>query len=273
MKQFKIGLQLYSVRDAMAKDFEGTLKAVADMGYEYVEFAGYFGKTSEEIKALLDKYNLKCVSVHQALNFFCDDPKAAVEYLKGFGVKYNVIPWYEESKLAGTPEWESTKETFIKIAEMLKAEGMLLGYHNHEFEFKKYDGKTLHDFIFEAVPSDLIFPEIDTCWVKYADVEPVDVIRKYSGRVPVIHLKDFVANRLAGGAVYDLIGKEGGSREDNGFRYRPLGQGIQDFAPILKAMEECGTEIIIVEQDDSYEQDSLDAARASREYLRKEFGI
>jgi len=93
MKQFKIGVQLYSVRDDMARDFEGTLQKIADMGYEYVEFAGYYGRSSEEIKALLDKLGLKCISVHQGLEFFENDPQAGVDFLKGFGVVrcYSVV--------------------------------------------------------------------------------------------------------------------------------------------------------------------------------------
>ena len=102
MKKFHVGIQLYGLRNTMAADFEGTLKAVADMGYEYVEFAGYYGKSAEEIKALLDKYNLKCISVHQGLDFYDEDADKAAEFLKTFGVKYSVIPWYGKELLAGT---------------------------------------------------------------------------------------------------------------------------------------------------------------------------
>ena len=242
MKKFNVGIQLYGVRKSMAADFEGTLKSLSEMGYEYVEFAGYHGKSSEEIKAILDKYNLKCVSVHQGIEFFDEDPEEKCAFLKNFGVKYNVIPWYEKEKLAGSAEWEETKAKFARAAATLKKNGMMLGYHNHEFEFQKADEKYLHDYIFEAIDEDSIVPELDTCWVRYAGLDPVSMIKKYKGRVEIVHLKDFVCKSFASGPVYDLIdgsGNDSGkpkSREENEFLFRPLGKGIQDFAAILAAL-------------------------------------
>ena len=278
MKKFNVGLQLYGVRNAMSRDFEGTLRAVRDMGYEYVEFAGYHGKSAEEIKALLDELSLKCISVHQGLDFYNDDPTAAVNYLKTFGVKYSVIPWYDKSLLAGSDKWEQTKAKFCEIADLLYKNGMMLGYHNHDFEFNTYEGKYLHDYIFEAVPEEKIVPEFDTCWVHYAGIKPEKMLKKYKGRVQIVHLKDFVCKRFGTGPVYDLIDTNGnnlgsGTREENGFEFRPLGEGIQNFEEILKACEECGTETVIVEQDQTYNLDELEAAKRSREYLKNTFGI
>ena len=186
MKKFGVGIQLYGLRNTMAEDFEGTLKAVADLGYEYVEFAGYYGHTAEEIKAILDKYGLKCISAHQALDFYDEDPDAAAEFLKAFGVKYSIIPWYGKEKLAGTDEWAASAERFKKVGAVLKAHGMKLGYHNHDFEFEKHEGKYLHDYIFDEV-GDLIDPELDTCWAHYAGINPADKIREFAGRVEIVH--------------------------------------------------------------------------------------
>ena len=278
MKKFNVGLQLYGVRNAMKEDFEGTLKAVSEMGYEYVEFAGYYDKSAEEIKEILDRYGLKCVSVHQGLDFYNEAPEEKIEFLKAFGVKYSVIPWYNKSSLAGSENWEATVKRFSDIADILAKNGMMLGYHNHDFEFEKFDGKYLHDYIFEAIDKDKIEPEFDTCWVHYAGLRPEDKIREYAGRVTLVHLKDFACKNLAAGPVYDLIGTDGKnigtSKEENGFEFRPLGMGIQNFEAILKACEESGTETVIVEQDQPYGDISeLEAARISREYLKNTFGI
>ena len=279
MKKFNVGIQLYGVRNSMAEDFEGTIRQIAEMGYEYVEFAGYHGRSSEQIKEILNKYNLKCISVHQGLDFFDENPDEKCEFLKNFGVKYNVIPWYDKSKLAGSDEWEETKEKFSKAADLFKKNGMILGYHNHDFEYATFEGKYLHDYIFEAISEEKIVPELDTCWVHYAGINPVDMIRKYKGRVDIVHLKDFVCKSLGGGPVYDLIdgsGNDSGkakTKEETGFEFRPLGQGIQNFEAILSACEECGTETVIVEQDHTYGMTELEAARISREYLRDTFGI
>ena len=279
MKKFNVGIQLYGLRNTLAEDFFGTLKAVRDMGYEYVEFAGYYGKTSEEIKAILDKYNLKCISVHQRLEFFNEDPQGAVDFLKGFGVEFVVVPWMETTNLAGYPEWENTKKDFVEKADLFAKNGMMLGYHNHDFEFAIVNGKYVHDYIFEAVAEDKIVPEIDTCWVRYADLDPAAKIRQFKGRVPIVHLKDFVCKNFGGAPVYDLIGTSGeaaktASKEDNGFEFRPLGDGLQDFKSILEACEECGTHTVIVEQDKTYGgMSELEAAKRARDYLKNTFGI
>ena len=118
----------------------------------------------------------------------------------------------------------------------------MLGYHNHDFEFNRYEGKYLHDYIFEAVPADRIEPELDTCWVHYAGIRPEQKIRQFSGRVHLVHLKDFVCKKLGGGPVYELIDANGksmkGSREDNGFEFCPLGQGlytVREVPPTIKS--------------------------------------
>lgn len=278
MKKFNLGLQLYSVRKAMANDFEGTLKKVSEMGYKYVEFAGYFGKTAEEIKALLEKYSLTCVSVHQTLTI-ADKEKAReeVEFLKKLGVKYVVIPWYDKSKLKGNEAWNQTVKNFKEMADLLKEYGMVLGYHNHDFEFARYNGKFLHDYIFEEVGGERIIPEIDTCWVRYAGLDPADKLREFSGRVPVVHLKDFSCKKLAQGPVYDLIGSDAEvpeSKADNAFEFRPVGNGIQDFDSILEACSECGTETVIVEQDEpDGNRSELEAVAISAKYLKERYGL
>ncbi len=276
MRKFNLGLQLYSVRNEMAADFEGTLAKIADMGYKYVEFAGYHGKSAEELRELLDKYGLVCESVHQKLTV--DDAEKAqeeIDFLKKLGVKYVVIPWFSEDNLAGTPNWENTVTSFRKMAELLHKNGMMLGYHNHEFEFKKFEGKYLHDYIFEAVDADKFFPELDTCWVRYADIMPEDKIREFSGRVPVVHLKDLYCTSFACGAVYGLIGKLDRDEEskNNNFQYRPVGYGIQDFDKILEACDECGTHTVIVEQDEHPERSALEDAKLSADYLRSRYGL
>lgn len=273
MKQFKIGLQLYSVRDQMEKDMEGTLKAVKEMGYDYVEFAGYFGKSAEEIRALLDKYSLTCISVHQGLDFYEEGGQTAADFIKTLGAKYSAIPWYEAGKLAGSPAWEATKALFIRCGELLKKNGIQMLYHNHDFEFVMVDGKYKHDYLMQEIPRELLKPEFDTCWVRYAGEDPCKYLALYAGDVEVLHLKDFTCKKLANGPAYALIDDAGNpikatSKEENEFRFRPVGQGMQDFPAILAAAEKAGTEYLIVEQDETYELPSLEAVRQSREYLK-----
>lgn len=271
MKKFKVGIQLYSLRDAMEKDMDSTLKTVKEMGYDYVEFAGYFGKSAEEVKAILDKYGLEAVSVHQAIGLFEEEGQKAVDYLKTLGVKYCAIPWYNVDEFISN--WDATMDKFKNVSKLLGDNDIKLMYHNHDFEFNKINGEYILDRLYATLPEGVIMPQLDTCWVHYAGVNPSEYIRKYSGRIEVLHLKDFVCEKLGGGPVYALIDEDGnemdkGNKEDNGFKLVPVGSGIQDWTSILAAAEDAGVEYVIVEQDESKDRDPLDAAKMSREYLR-----
>ena len=271
MSEITIGLQLYSVRDKMAEDVEGTLRAVKEMDYDCVEFAGYFGRSAEELRALLDKHGLTCPSVHQGLDFYKEDAAAGIAYVKTLGAEYSVIPWYDRSHYAR--DLEGTLAYFAEMGKVLADGGLRMLSHNHEFELAKIGDATILDTIYRTVPAELLNPQFDTCWVKYAGYDPCKDLADYAGRYKVVHLKDFTCKELAAGPVYALIDKDGNeikpkSRDEMGFRFRPVGSGMQDIPAIIKAAIAGGAEYFIVEQDMCYEQDSLDAARESREYLR-----
>ena len=273
MKQFKVGIQLYSVRDHMEKDFYGTLKAVKEAGFDYVEFAGFFGYSAEQIRAMLDELGLECISVHEVAATYLDNGKQAVDFLNIIGAKYSAIPWYQIEKLKG--DFAGTIETFKKVSDILAEGGVRLAYHNHDFEFQKIDGEYILDKIYADMDGKLE-GEVDTCWVHYAGVDPAEFLLKYKGEMNLLHLKDFECEKLASGPVYALINNDESETNDKqatGFKFKPLGEGRQDFAKILKAAEDVGIEYVIYEMDDSYEQDSLDAAAQSRKYLKETFGI
>ncbi len=273
MKQFQVGLQLYSVREDMEKDMLGTLKKVKDMGYDYVEFAGYFNHTAQEVKSMLDECGLECVSVHQAYAPFLEDEKGMIDYLKVIGAKYCAIPWMGLENHKGGEHYEQAMADIEKVAKALKANGIQMLYHNHDFEFNKFEDKFLLDWLYERFPADLMQTEIDCCWVRYAGYDPAEYIKKYSGRSPVVHLKDFVCTNFNAGAVYGLIDESGKdekpkSKEEAGFMFKPVGYGVQDIPAILKASEQAGADIVIVEQDQSPERPALESAKMSREYLK-----
>lgn len=275
MKNLKVGLQLFGIREEMQKDMDSALKRVKEMGYDYVEFAGFFDKTAEKIKAILDKYELEAVSVHRALQFFLDDEEKEIEYIKKLGVKYCAIPWYS---LSYNENWNETIENFTKVGTRLKVEGIKFLYHNHDFEFKKVDDEYVMDKLYKAISSDIFNPEFDTCWIHYAGLNPSEYLEKYAGRIEVVHLKDFVCEKLNAGPVYDLIGKKSSeenkmTREESGFKFRPIGEGVQDWKSILDVCTKIGAEYVIVEQDNWHEDDAMDCAEKSRKYLKNNFGI
>ncbi len=273
MKKFKVGLQLYSVRQDMEQDMDKTLGEVKAMGYDYVEFAGYFGKSAEEIKALLDKHGLKCRSVHQTHDVFLTAPEENIKFLKTIGVEYCAIPWMPPEKITSKEGFEQLVSEAKIVGKLLKDAGIQLLYHNHDFEFKTIDGETVLDKLYSELGSDIINPELDTCWVHYAGADPVEYINKYADRSQIVHLKDFTCKELGAGPNYALIDENGNeikpkSREENEFKFQPLGQGRQNMPAILSACDKASTEYIIVEQDQSLDRPALEAVKMSREYLK-----
>lgn len=271
MKNFKIGLQLYSVREDIAKDLVGTLKAVKAAGYDYVESAGvgFYGLNAAEAKALLDEIGLTLISVHSTC---VTDENLAL--LQSLGVKNFTIPYYSienyKNDLAGSLAY------FNECAEKVQKYGMRLFYHNHDFEYEEIDGKRIIDRVFTETNEGAIAPEFDVCWVTYGGANPAEYIAKYAYKnMPMVHLKDFTCKGAVKGAVYELI--EGGevkkSREENLFRFKPVGQGVVDFEKVLSAAEDAGIDVLIVEQDQSYETPAIEAVRQSREYLKNTFGV
>ena len=275
MKKFKVGLQLFSVRNEMEKDMEDTLKRVKDMGYDNVEFAGYFGKTAEEVKELLDKYGLDCASVHQGIDPFREQGQPAYDYIKTIGVSYDAIPGYNIKYYLD--DLDGTIERFTEVGKRMKENGIQLLYHNHDFEFRKIDGEYIMDKLYRTIPEQYLQPEFDTCWIHYAGINPSEYIKQYDGRCKVLHLKDFICKNISDGPIYDII-KEADERSsvetrpERGFEFRPVGYGVQNFEEIIKSAEDIGVEYLIVEQDASPSGNPLSDAKKSREYL-KSIGI
>ena len=271
MKEFKIGLQLYSVREDISKDLVGTLKAVKAAGYDYVESAGpgFYGLDAKEAKELLDECGLTLISAHTT-----DTSDDNLAFLKALGVKNFTIPYYSDESYKN--DLKGALAYFNESAEKVKKYGMRLFYHNHDFEFEQIDGKKIIDRIFSETDEGAISPQFDVCWITYGGSDAGEYIRKYAYKgMPMAHLKDFACKGAVKGTVYELI--EGGtvkkSKEENLFRFKPVGQGVVDFDNVLAAADEARIEYLIVEQDDSYETPAIEAVRQSREFLKNTYGL
>ena len=274
MKKIPVAVQLYSVREALEKDFFGVLQQIKDMGFEGVEFAGFYGHSAAEVKAFLNKIGLKAVSSHTPLDAFLKDSASIIEYHKGLGCQFIAIPWLDEKRRPGNELWDEVVVQIRKIGQDCKAAGIQLLYHNHDFEFTKINGRYALDLLYEAVPADLLATEIDTCWVKVAGLDPAAYLRQYSGRSPVVHLKDFTMGTDAQGKdLYALIDNSGKDNKTatvdrSAFDFRPLGMGVQDIPAILKAAGDVGSLWVVVEQDRSTERPPMEAVKISRNYLK-----
>ena len=278
MKKFPVAIQLYSVRDNMADDFEGTLKKIKELGYDGVEFAGIFDKTADEVKALVDKFDLIPISAHVPYADLIEDTeKVLSDYVK-IGCKFVAIPYMTEEYRPGAEKFDELIENIKIIGAKAKEMGMTLLYHNHDFEFVKIDGEYGLDVLYSSVDADIFQTELDTCWVNVGGEDPAEYVLKYSGRSPVVHLKDFVINGEQKGSLYKLIGIDDNEESDNdkeeGFAFRPVGYGCQNFASILDASEKAGAQWVVVEQDEaSMGKTPLECAEMSRNYLKDNFGI
>ena len=266
-----VGLQLYTVRDDMAKDFKGTLQKVKELGYDGVEFAGLYNNTPEQVKAMCVEIGLNPISAHVPLQEMLEDVDKVIADYKAIGCQYIVVPYVTEERRPGGELFKQMVEEIRGIGEKCKAAGLVLLYHNHDFEFAKTEtGEFGLDYLYANVPADLLQTELDQCWVKYAGQDPVSYLLKYEGRSPVVHLKDYYASGEQKEDPYALIGlNEGEKKENTAFEFRPLGYGVQDIPAIIEASKKAGSKWLIVEQDQpSMGKTPMECAAMSMEYLK-----
>ena len=265
----KLGLQLYSVREDLEKDFLGTLKKVKEIGYEGGELAGLYGKTAKEVKEAFKEADLIPISAHVAYQDLIPNIEETVKIYYEIGCKYIVIPYLPENLRYGTDKYPDVVCDIRKIGEVCAKFDITLLYHNHDFEFaKNEDGNYVLDVLYEEIPENILQTEIDTCWVNVAGENPCDYVRKYTGRAPVVHLKDFYGEKNKN--MYKLIGIDSEEKEvENTFEFRPLGYGKQDVQAIVDAAKDAGASWVIAEQDEpSMGKSRMECAEMSYKYMQ-----
>ena len=271
MNRQNIALQVYSVRDDLDKDFFGTLRAVKDMGYTGVEFAGLYGNDPEQVKAFCEEIGLTPLSAHISIQEFMADVDGVVDTYAKVGIQYAAIPWLGEEMRPGHEGYAEFKKWVALISAKLKEKGIVLGYHNHDFEFEKVNGEYILDIMYRDMAADVLVTQLDTCWVNVGGENPAAYVGRYAGRIPTVHLKDFKGSKAEN--MYGLIGVEGSETraDDTKFMLTPVGMGCQDFKAIVAAGDAGGAKWYIVEQDEpSMGLTALECAKASIEYLHKE---
>ena len=275
-KKLPVGVQLYSVRTDLEKDFYGTLKAVREMGYAGVEFYGeYYGNTPTQIKQWCTELGLIPFSNHVPFQQMIDDVDKVIEENLILGVQHLVFPYMDEASRPGIDpvQFKATVAKIGEIGEKVHAAGFQLLYHNHDFEFVTLeDGTVGYDYIFAANDREKLQNEPDVCWVDYAGFNPAEVLAKYAGNIPVVHLKDYYLEGKLSSAPYALIGisTDNAMKDEGGwFEYRPIGMGQVDIPAAIKAAIDGGAQWLCVEQDEPNEGlTRLQAIEKSVEYLR-----
>ena len=219
-----------------------TLRRLGALGYDGVEFAGFYGKSAQEVRALLDAYKLEALSSHVALQLIEEDMFGVIAYHLTIGCKRISVPYLLDEDRPGQPGFARVIKVIHRFARLCQEAGILLLYHNHDFEFVKLSGSYALDFLYDAVPENLLQTEIDACWVRYSGLDPAEYIKKYAGRSPVVHMKDYVCGEPTAPCM----------PRPESFQFRPVGAGCQDVPSIVRAAMDAGAEWLVVEQDFPY---------------------
>ena len=248
-----IGLQLYSVRDLLPKDFDGTLAKLRAAGYTEVEAAGYYGRTAAEFRKAMDQAGLRCVSTHHPLGVLLKQQDELIEYGHALGLDYMIC----SSSMRRDPaakgpmtldDWRWTAGELNRIGEIAKAAGITFGYHNHGPEFGSESGVVFYDELLRLTDPRKVVFELDCGWISAAGHDPVGYLSKTPERFPLLHVKDMVKG--ANSAFHSTV----------------MGRGVVDYRPILRAAT--GLKHYFIEQEE-FDIDTIEAIRLDADYIRK----
>lgn len=240
----RIGVQLYTVRHLLENDYEGTLRAVADAGYDEVETVWDAERNPDDIRALLDELGLAAPSTHVPIGVLKSDLASALDAAQRLGQSYIVCPWIAEDERT-MAHYRDHVALFNEVGAACQEVGIQFAYHNHEFEFEpSEDGVIPYHFMLDEMDPDLVKMELDLYWVAYADRNISEYFQRDPGRYPLCHIKDMGPDR----------------------GMAPAGEGQIDFAAILAESETAGLRHYFVEHD--HPEDAMASIRTSIAHLR-----
>lgn len=239
----EIALQLYTVREETSRDFLATCSAVEEIGYDFVELAGFGQLSPAELRRGLDRIGLRAIGSHIGIEDI-ENYSETIEKHLVLGCSYVCVAWIPEERRNSHEAWKETARTLNEAALRFRDAGLRLGYHNHAFEFDDIDGAAGWDILMNS--ANHLDAQVDVFWVAKGRRDPAETIRSVAGRVPTIHAKDF--------------GPDGEDIE--------LGSGLLDWAAIRSACEDSGVEFAIVEMDTPRKAPLVSAAECLRGALR-----
>lgn len=244
----RIGIQLYTLRSDMQRDFEGTLRSVADIGYKQVEFAGYFGRSPSNVRAILKRLGLDAPAAHIGTPAaLTKDFQKLVDDSKVMGHKYLFVAYIEEKDRA-LDNYRRYADLLNTAGETARKSGLRVGYHNHDFEFQNIDGQIPYDILLERTDPKLVAMEMDLFWVRKGGRNPIEYFNRFPGRFEAVHVKDM-----------------GPPPEQ---RMVDVGKGQIDFARIFAERKKAGIKYFFVEHDNP-QPSPLGSAKASYDYLKR----
>jgi sugar phosphate isomerase/epimerase len=241
----KVGLQLYTVRDLMKADLPGTLRKVAQIGYREVEFAGYFGRSPAQIRALLKQNGLTSPSSHIGLDILEKDSVRAFADAKAIGHQWVTVPWIPEERRKTVDDWNRIIGLLNQLGPQAKAAGLRLAYHNHDFEIRPVNGVRPLDMMLDKTDPSLVDFEMDLYWVVFGGGDPIDFFNRHPKRFAMVHVKD-----SAGPPDNKMV---------------DVGKGTIDFPRLFAQSDKAGIKHYFVEHDQP--ADPIATIRNSYQYL------
>lgn len=245
----KLGLQLYSIKDAAKEDFLGVLEKVANMGYEGAQFAGFFDHMATEVKAKMDEVGIKAAGAHIQIEEVQDNLDALLSYHDTIDNRLLICPYLPENMRTTEDDYKRTAELFNNVGEKLAKAGFSFGYHNHAFEFDMFNGKSGFELLYENTDPLLVKMELDCFWAAHAGFSPVGIIEKYADRCVSLHIKDL---KLMNG---NPVSTE-------------IGTGTLDIPQLIQAGKDGQVDWFIVEQEDFTGDPLVSAAKNAIELKR-----
>ncbi|HIJ65570.1 MAG TPA: sugar phosphate isomerase/epimerase [Candidatus Hydrogenedentes bacterium] len=258
MSNPKIAIILYTVREPAAEDLVGTLKRVRAIGFEYVQWSGMPALPADQIRRALDKADLEAIACHCAVEPFEENFDEEATFWKTVGVAHVAPGGMMNDCREPLDAWVRGARRLDALGAKLRAAGLQLSYHNHDFELGAFedDPRPKLDILYEETAPENLCAELDLAWVYAGGADPVAYVRKYAQRCPLIHVKDLRAERKEGRV-----------------QFAELGRGVLDWPAIFDAARESGVEWCIYEQDQDFSTgDPLDSAQVSYAFLKEHLG-
>ncbi len=270
MKNILFASPLYILRRECAEDLFAVLTQLGNLGFNGVEFLGFFEKSAECVREKMDELNMVPLGNHVRFSDFVSDIQGTIDFHKKVGCRYITIGSIPQSGLPGSEQYPETIKKLTEIGMICRNEGITLLYHNHAFELaQKINGKYILEVLLDDTPEDCLAMEPDLGWMAIGGADPGFFLDKYRNRCPVIHLKDFYASDISKiGNVGDLDGKRG-SEERGNFEFRPVGYGIANIPQYIHQVLECNPEWIVMDHDLAYERNSFEDLLLSLSYVRQ----
>lgn len=265
-ERIPLGIQLWTVKAEAEKDLEGTLKKLYAAGFREIEFAGYYGRSAADLGKLMKGMGFSLVSTHFDAAKISKNGAEIIADAKTLGLKYIVcsspgvvspekdkLPWDDRMAAVDLADWKWNAELFNKFGKQVAEAGMTFGYHNHSAEFRKFDGKTAFDHLYEMTDPRYTKMELDVGWATVAGADPVAIIEKYQRRVIALHVKD--------------VGKPGAAGKEP--PSVAIGEGVTDWKRVLGKARAAGVGHFFYEQEEPFTRPILESAKMSADYLSK----